>query len=188
MKENKYLKVFTWLLYLIYIGSLAFFIIKKEYMYIGITLFCLISTIILRMCNKKINNLVNNNLYVVLVAFILFSSLLGTCYNFYDINHYDDFLHFWSGIIACSVGLSIIDFFNTPKQIRDMSKVFIVIFLLMFGVAVGGFWEIMEFGIDNILGMHTQAGGLNDTMIDMIDGLLGTIVMMPFAMKKISRY
>lgn len=41
--------------------------------------------------------------------------------------------------------------------------------------------------MDTLFGLHTQAGGLKDTMIDMIDGLLGAIIMIPFTMKKIKK-
>ena len=70
---------------------------------------------------------------------------------------------------------------------KDMNKLFVIIFLFMFSMGVASLWEIMEFSIDNLFGMHTQIGGLNDTMIDMIDGLVGTIISMPFFLKSLKK-
>lgn len=187
MKDNKILKFITFLLYVSYIVSIVFFIKEKELVRASISSFCIVATFTLYIVNKNSNRLISNSLYIVIVVFIFFASLLGSCYSFYDINHYDDFLHLWSGFISCNVAFSIINFFNTPRQIRDMSKIFIFIFLLMFSMAVASIWEIAEFSIDKMLGMHTQAGGLEDTIIDMIDALVGTLLMIPFTIRKIRK-
>ena len=187
MKENKFLKFITFLLYIAYIVSMVFFIKDKELGRASISAFCIVATFTLYIVNKNSKILISNSLYIVIVAFIFFASLFGSCYNFYDINHYDDFLHIWSGFISCSVAFSIINFFNTPRQIRDMSKIFVFIFLLMFSMGVSSVWEIVEFSIDKILGLNTQAGGLEDTIIDMIDALVWTLLMIPFTIRKIRK-
>ena len=118
----------------------------------------------------------------------MFSSLLGSCYRFYDIiNYYDDFLHIWSGFISVSVAYSLLIIFNKSDIVNNINKYFIAIYIFVFAIAVAGLWEIIEFSMDTLLGLHTQAGGLTDTMIDMIDGLLGAIIMTPFTMKKIKK-
>ena len=38
--------------------------------------------------------------------------------------------------------------------------------------------------MDTFVGTTTQAGGLEDTMIDMVDALIGTIITIPFIVKK----
>ncbi|MDL0258489.1 hypothetical protein QQO98_10040, partial [Clostridioides difficile] len=79
---------------------------------------------------------------------------------------------------------SIIKYFYTQREISKMSKVFLVIFLFMFSMGVASLWEIGEFLMDTFVGTTTQAGGLEDTMIDMVDALIGTIITIPFIVKK----
>ena len=37
-------------------------------------------------------------------------------------------------------------------------------------------WELIEFGLDRYLGFDCQAGGLTDTMFDILDCLIGSII------------
>lgn len=184
-KSTLYINI---ILYIIYICSIGFFAYTKSFGNIGLSLSCLIGTFILSIFNKKYLSQLNDRLYITLVLFIMFSSLLGSCYRFYDIiNHYDDFLHIWSGFISVSVAYSLLISFNKSDIVNNINKYFIAIYIFVFAIAVAGLWEIIEFSMDTLLGLHTQVGGLKDTMIDMIDGLLGAIIMIPFTMKKIKK-
>lgn len=187
MKESKLANIATWISYVLYIGSIALFINERNLFNIVICIACILLTLVLKIINRKFKNFLDDQLYIVMIAFVLISSLLGSCYGFYSINHYDDFLHIWSGFIACSFAYSLLAFFNNKDQIDNMNKIFIIIYLLMFSVAVAGFWEIGEFTMDNLLGTNTQVGGLTDTMIDMIDGLVGAVIMIPFIMNRIKK-
>lgn len=177
-KSTKYT---TYTLYILYLLSFILFFKNGEIEKLGITLFCLLSTIALYKINLNNKKLINDNLYIVLILFIMISSLLGSCYNFYDINHYDDFLHIWSGLISCSVAYSLLLFFNS-NELKYMNKIFIIIYLFMFSMGVASLWEIIEFLLDTFIGTNMQVGGLKDTVIDMIDALIGSLVMIPIIM------
>lgn len=184
-KSTSYINI---ILYIIYIGSIGFFAYTKSFGNIGLSLACLIGTFILSIFNRKYSVLLNDSLYITLVLFIMFSSLLGSCYRFYDIiNHYDDFLHIWSGFISVSVSYSLLISFNGHEVVQNINKFFIVVYLFVFAIAIAGLWEVMEFSMDTLFNFHTQVGGLTDTMIDIIDGLVGAIIMIPFTMKKIKK-
>lgn len=168
-----------------YIFSIVYFFMNKEIVNLSISIACLLGTIVLYIVNQKNSKLIDNNLYIVLVLFILFSSLLGTCYRFYDIiNRYDDFLHVWSGFISVSVAFAILNYLNKDEVVIKISKLFIVIYLFMFSMGVASLWEIMEFLLDTFCGLNTQAGGLTDTVVDMIDALVGSIIMIPIIIRK----
>lgn len=184
MKKYRLASIITWIMYVLYIGSIILFIKEKNMFNILICIVCISLTIFLQIINKKAKRIIDDQLYIVMILFVMIASLLGSCYGFYSINHYDDFLHVWSGFIACSFAYSLITFFNDITQIN---KVFIVIYLLMFSIGVAGFWEIGEFAMDSLIGTNTQIGGLTDTMIDMIDGLIGAVIMIPFIMKGINQ-
>lgn len=186
MNKNISKKCLNLALIIAYIFSTVYFFINKDIGSAAISIACLLGTIILYIVNQRNNKLIDNNLYIVLVLFILFSSLLGTCYRFYDIiNHYDDFLHVWSGFISVSAAFAILNYFIKDEVVIKMSKFFIAIYLFMFSMGVASLWEIMEFLLDTFCGLNTQAGGLTDTVVDMIDALVGSIIMVPIIIRKI---
>ena len=55
--------------------------------------------------------------------------------------------------------------------------------MFMFNMGVASLWEIIEFLLDRFVGTHTQIGGLSDTVIDMIDALICSIITIPFIIK-----
>ncbi|CEH33553.1 hypothetical protein [Romboutsia lituseburensis] len=186
MRNKNTTKYVTILLLIIYLGSIAIFVKDKNTMNILIASICTVGTIILYFVHKKYTRLIDNNLYIVSALFVMISSLLGSCYGFYDINHYDDFLHLWSGLITVSIAFSIMTFFHSDNDLKKINKYFIIIYVFMFSMGVASLWEISEFLIDRFLGMNMQVGGLVDTMIDMIDALVGAIIMLPFIYKKLN--
>lgn len=173
-------------IYIVYMASIIWFLKERKLFEFEIVVFCIVSTLILGIVNKKVNKLLDNSTYINLVIFIMVSSLLGSCFKFYSINHYDDFLHLYSGVLSCNVAYLIIRYFNNEENIKMVNKVFIIIFLFMFTMGVASLWEIMEFSLDNILGTHTQIGGLEDTMIDMVDALIGAVISIPYFIRKLS--
>lgn len=186
MRNKNTTKYVTILLLIIYLGSIAIFVKDKNTMNILIASICTVGTIILYFVHKKYTRLIDNNLYIVSALFVMISSLLGSCYGFYDINHYDDFLHLWSGLITVSIAFSIMTFFHSDNDLKKINKYFIIIYVFMLSMGVASLWEISEFLIDRFLGMNMQVGGLVDTMIDMIDALVGAIIMLPFIYKKLN--
>lgn len=183
MRENKAINYITLILCFVYAFSAVMFIKEKNFINLLIIAFCTVGTIMLYFLNKKNNKLLNNNLYIVSILFIMISSLLGSCYNFYSINNYDDFLHVWSGLISCSIAFSLITYFYSENQFKYINKLFLIIFVFMFSMGIASLWEIAEYLLDTYFGMNMQVGGLKDTIIDMIDALVGSVIMIPFIIK-----
>ena len=177
--NNKKLKVFRWVLYIIYIISIGYFLIKKNFASAGMSTFCLVVTLILTMLYYRKVEILDTSLYVVLNLFIFFSILLGSSYDLYKINHYDDFLHFWSGFIGVKIG------YNELKALQVTGRRNKIIFLVAMGIS--SIFEIVEYSMDTLFGANTQAGGLKDTMHDMIDSLLGGIIMVIYYINKLRK-
>ena len=181
------IKIFNIILRVIYVLSgLYFLTINLNLLNVLLCAFCFIGSLLLGYLRKK-SIIRTYGLSIVSDLFLFFSTILGTCYGFYGlINGYDDFLHVWSGFIAVAMAFNLL--LITNKDDLNVSKLFVIIYLFMFSMGVASLWEICEFSIDNLLGMNTQAGGLNDTMVDMIDGLIGTVIMILFYLKRITKY
>ena len=116
-------------IYIVYMASIIWFLKERKLFEFGIVVFCIVSTLILGIVNKKVNKLLDNSIYINLVIFIMVSSLLGSCFKFYSINHYDDFLHLYSGILSCNVAYLIIRYFNNEENIKMVNKVFVMIYV-----------------------------------------------------------
>lgn len=182
MKKIKLLNI---LLYVFYGISVIYFIYIKKYNYSAICTGCIIATYILRLGNKKFGYLFNDMIIIMLNLFILFSLVLGTSYGLYKINHYDDVLHIWSGAIGGVVAYIVINVYTKKEDRKNIKRIFFFIFIFMFSLGVGNLWEILEFSLDVLFKVNCQAGGLKDTMIDMIDGLIGTLIITPFLLQKL---
>ncbi|GKZ03761.1 hypothetical protein ANS017_05400 [Paraclostridium bifermentans] len=181
MNKNS-LKIFRSLLYAIYIFSIGYFLFNKDYGKVSISFLCLIILYILTKAYIKNFYVIDTPLYVVGNLFVLFSFLIGSCYGMYDIfKPYDSFLHFWSGFISFKIGWNILKYYNTTT-LTDKILFFIVIFF--FSLGVSGLCEIVEYSLDKFFNMTTQAGGLKDTMQDMIYAMTGAFLMVIYYIRK----
>lgn len=181
MNKNS-LKIFRYLLYAIYIFSISYFLFTKDYGKSSISFLCLIILFILTKAYVKNFYVIDTPLYVVGNLFVLFSFLIGSCYGIYDIfKPYDSFLHFWSGFISLKICWNILKYYNPPNLI-DKILFFIVIFF--FSLGVSGLCEIVEYLLDRFFNMTTQAGGLKDTMQDMMYAMTGAFLMIIYYIRK----
>lgn len=181
MNKNS-LKIFRYLLYAIYIFSISYFLFTKDYGKSSISFLCLIILFILTKAYVKNFYVIDTPLYVVGNLFVLFSFLIGSCYGMYDIfKPYDSFLHFWSGFISLKICWNILKYYNPPNLI-DKILFFIVIFF--FSLGVSGLCEIVEYLLDRFFNMTTQAGGLKDTMQDIMYAMTGAFLMIIYYIRK----
>lgn len=180
LKKINYFNAF---IYIIYIISIIYFLFNKDYKNAALSTISFIITLILRWIYSKNFILLDNNLYIVGTLFILFCLVFGSSFKLYDkINHYDDFLHFWSGFITVKIGFNIIKFL---VRNNFNNKLLVLILLLFFAMGFASICEIIEYFLDTLFKMNTQKGGLKDTIHDMIDALIGSILMIIYYIRKI---
>ncbi|MGL5316154.1 MAG: hypothetical protein ACRC92_23050 [Peptostreptococcaceae bacterium] len=174
-------KKFNLLIFTIYILSIIYFLFKKDYSSASLSFISLVISIVLCYIYKRNIEALDFSLYIVLNLFVLASFVLGSSYKLYDkIKYYDDFLHFWSGFISVKIGWNI---FKNIK-LEKINKILLFTILLLFAMGIASICEISEYLLDTIFKMQTQSGGLKDTMHDMIDALIGAIIMLIYLLKK----
>lgn len=90
---------------------------------------------------------------------------------YYDFTHYDDVLHV---LLPMGVGLVFFDLARSRRFLitTRQGPLRVGLLITMVAVATAGLWEIFEFSMDSLLDTREQ-DNLRDTMIDMIDGLVG---------------
>jgi hypothetical protein len=106
-------------------------------------------------------------------ALILHSS--GLAIGLYAISWWDGITHFVSGIVvALLVMIVILVVLDNYPHISVPAK-WVPFLILVAVIAFEGFWEIMEFGVDQIMGT-TMQNGISDTVSDIITSSVAGIV------------
>jgi hypothetical protein len=97
---------------------------------------------------------------------------------------YDDLLHVF---LPMAVGLVFLDFARSRRFLftTRLGPTRVSILVVIVAIAVAGFWEIFEFVTDQALGTREQ-DNLPDTMVDMIDGLLGGLLAAAYAYRALT--
>jgi uncharacterized membrane protein YjdF len=92
--------------------------------------------------------------------------------------YYDKAAHMVSGISIALIGFLGVIFLDRYRRM-NLTPLFVVFFTVIFGMAIGGFWEIYEFAVDQIFGNPRSVPmqiDLADTMWDMIADLAGSLI------------
>lgn len=115
---------------------------------------------------------------VLTVVFVYASLFLGDLKGFYvKYWWWDILLHTSSGLIMGILGFLLVHVINEHESLEaHMKPSFVALFAFMFSLGMGAIWEIFEFTLDQVFGMNTQAGGLQDTMVDLIVDGFGALV------------
>jgi hypothetical protein len=110
------------------------------------------------------------------LGFLLAGPFAGTRLGLYSLwPHWDKAVHTLSGVlIGCAVTF-VIGTVSRRKRL-DLPPFLVVAGIVTTGGFVAAAWEIAEYTSDHVLGTHAQNAGLEDTMTDIICGLLGAII------------
>jgi hypothetical protein len=112
-----------------------------------------------------------------LIVFALFLHVVGGFYGFYDdIPWWDHLTHATSASLVAALGLVVVVSIDRYVESIYLPKPFLAFFIVMFTMAFGVLWELMEFATDQLTGSLLQYS-LDDSMLDMLfDGFAGFVV------------
>jgi hypothetical protein len=111
------------------------------------------------------------------IVFALFLHVVGGFSGFYnDFPGWDHITHMLSASLIGALGFVVVVTLDKYVDSISLPKPFLAFFIVMFTMAMGVLWEIMEYANDSLAGTHLQYG-LNDTMYDLLfDGFAGFVV------------
>lgn len=120
---------------------------------------------------------------VLVVVFVFAAIFLGEVRDYYArIWWWDIALHTSSGLLLGLLGFLLLYVLNENKHVElNMHPRFMALFACVFAVAMGAFWEIFEFAMDELFGMNMQKpmfddpSGLTDTMWDLVVDTVGAV-------------
>jgi len=99
----------------------------------------------------------------------------GVWLRYYDSHGFwDKLLHLKGTMLVSLVGFLAAYAIHLSGRVRLTGPI-LGLFTVIFGNALGAWWEIVEFLVDKILQKNTQYG-LDNTMIDLINNLFGSII------------
>lgn len=94
---------------------------------------------------------------------------------------WDHLTHTLSASIVAAVGYTMVRALDDHTDAVELPTEFIFVFILLFTVAIGVFWEVIEFALGALAAATGSAGvltqyGLDDTMMDLLFDTLGGAV------------
>jgi hypothetical protein len=123
------------------------------------------------------NNPINIPLILAFYLFIFCTIFLGSIEGFYlRFKWWDSPLHFFKGILLGFLGIVLFKQFIPEKMRKDVSRWFIFLFVFSLSVTAGDLWEIYEFIGDQTITHTMQLGGNTDTMMDLLLGTAGALL------------
>jgi len=125
-------------------------------------------------------------LWITAAAFLHAVGIIGipgTGVAFYtSVPYYDHLTHALSASVVAAVGYSTVRALDLHSEGIHLPSRFVFVFILVFVMAFGVVWELVEFGVD-VVGRTTGFGatgftqhGLDDTMLDLVFNTIGGVV------------
>lgn len=152
-------------------------ILEGDWYEVGIRLTIILTALVPTMVRKILHLKISYTMELVHLLFIIFGHFIGSILGIYnEIPHYDKIMHTLSGVLTSFVALIVL---NNINQYKFKNVIFNIVFMIVFSLAVAGIWEIFEFTNDILFQADAQRvaiSGVNDTMLDMIVALFGSIL------------
>ncbi|HSP46801.1 MAG TPA: hypothetical protein VLN47_01820 [Clostridiaceae bacterium] len=111
------------------------------------------------------------SVYAGVVLFLVMFFFLGEIMmGFYKVTHWDKAIHLVSGIVLPFIG------YRVYLKVREGegSRFLAVSFALMFGIFIATAWALFEFSTASLIGPVSQSESLQDTMMDLVFGSMGS--------------
>ena len=114
------------------------------------------------------------NLWIVLALFL---HVIGGASGFYDnLPGWDHLTHAMSSSLVAALAFVVVVALDKYVESIYLPDSFLALFILMFTMAMGVSWEIMEYLVDGLTGSNMQYS-LSDTMVDLLfDSFAGMVV------------
>ena len=173
-ERQSWITYISWLMIALFLGS-AVWTQSWSAVFLAILLFVL--TLIPFVFQSLANFRLPRGFVGAIVFFLIATLLLGEYYDFYErFWWWDAVLHTSSAIGFALIGMMIVVFMLRAQRIQKASPFMLSMMAFSFALSIGALWEILEFGMDQLLGMNMQKSGLVDTMFDLIVDAIGAFI------------
>ena len=177
-KADKIQLVISYILQLILLGTIGYSLYNRQWLNAFAVFGILFLTFLPKMLRHNFKVYLPIEFDFIAIVFIFMAIFLGEIHSYYTIFWWWDLaLHSSSGFLLGIGGFVLVYMLNKEKRlVQKMKPGFIALFGFAFALAIGAVWEIFEFSMDTLFGLHLQKSGLTDTMGDLIVDTLGALI------------
>lgn len=178
LTEERILARISVLLRLAMLGGLVVALVLGLWLTVLATAGILVLSVLPALLGRRFRVHIPHEFEALGVVFLFLSLFLGEVAGYYQrFWWWDALLHLSSGFLLGVMGFLLVYVLNQKEEIGvHMRSGFVAFFAFVFAVAVGAFWEIFEFAVDQIFGLNMQKSGITDTMWDLIADTVGALV------------
>jgi len=170
---------------LIMAAELLLLLSAERWMHAFLVVAVMTATLVPFIAPKRLGVVIPSELQILAILFIFATIFLGEVRAYYErLWWWDLALHATAGLLLGLVGFLVVYILNENDLVDlQMRPSFVALFAFLFSVGIGTFWEIFEFGMDEVFGLTMQKpmlgdpSGLTDTMWDLVVDALGAAVM-----------
>ena len=163
--------------------ELLLLLIEQQWLNASLVVGIMVLTMSPAVLAPRLNVRIPAEFQLLAIAFVFATLFLGEVLRYYDrFAWWDTALHAFSGLLMGVFGFLLVYLLNENRRVDlQLRPRFVAFFAFLFAVAVGTFWEIFEFVVDQLFGTGMQSGGLYDTMLDLMFDAVGAAAISFFA-------
>jgi len=157
------------------VGLAIFGLLAHEYTYIPAALVAIFISILPSLIRRDLNLVlpVELNFWIVLALFV---HLVGSFSGFYDnLPGWDHLTHAMSASLVAALGFVVVTAVDKYADSIYLPPAFLALFIIMFTMAIGVVWELIEYLMDEFAGSYLQYS-LTDTMRDLLFDTIGGLL------------
>lgn len=150
-------------------------VLTANYTWLPASVLCLFVSVIPSILRRDLEIVLpfELNFWIVLALFL---HVIGGFSGFYDnVPYWDHITHAMSASLIAALGFVVVVSVDKYVETIHLPRPFLVLFIIMFTMAFGVIWELMEFLNDQIFGTRLQYD-LDDTMVDMMFDAFGGFI------------
>lgn len=174
----------VFLLQVVLAGELVLVLLDEQWQNAFLILMIMVGTLLPMLLRRWRTVDIPPEFTVLTIAFVFASVFLGEIQSYYErFWWWDIALHAFSGLLLGILGFLLVYVLNESDRIElHMRPRFVAVFAFLFAISVGVFWEIFEFGMDQVFNtnmqkpMRADPSGLTDTMVDLIVDATGALI------------
>ncbi len=165
----------SWLMKFILVGLFPYEIIRGQYLFAAATLLAVVISFVPSIVQRNYRVVLPFELDFLITLAIFLHIFLGEWLMFYEkLWIWDKILHVYGSAVVAILAFMTVYTLHYTGKLR-LTIPFVGFFTVTFALAMGALWEIIEFTVDAAFTLTTQKG-LEDTMWDLINDLIGGIV------------
>lgn len=156
-------------------------VISNDWLWAFSSALILVISFIPAMLEQSFKIIIPLELDLSMAIFLLLSYGLGEYRGFYEIlPWWDTFLHLLGSLLLALLGFYLVYTLILSKRIRIPAS-FVALFTFCFALSMGALWEILEYAIDAWMGTTMQLNSLVDTMWDLINDMISSVLVAAIA-------